>query len=322
MAVPANAAATGAFYHVVMSGCYGGSRSSAVVLAAEAYLHRWLRTYERCVDLFLAPSEFRSRQIDCQWLVPPTASTSYPTSRHLPAEEELATDEGYILYFGRLSTEKGVYELLRAMVRLPHMPLIIAGDGPERPRLEALAKELNSEPGRLRGHGPRRRSCRDLSRGAVFRYFRPTPTRLWGSRFSSRTPGGVRLSLRTWARDVNLYSTVLPGFSISDGDREQLAHSIGFLFDRPDLIDKMGAAARQRLKANHDPDLHIDKMLALYDRLSTKGRFISFPAASPPSRPGACGLRSSEDAEWCRSTAALNPITNKLDMSWCGWGTT
>ena len=54
-----------------------------------------------------------------------------------------SADEGYLLYFGRLSPEKGVNELLRAMVRLPHIPLVIAGDGPERARLEALAKELN-----------------------------------------------------------------------------------------------------------------------------------------------------------------------------------
>ena len=41
-----------------------GPRSSAVVLAAEAYLHKWLRTYESCVDLFLAPSEFVRRKVD------------------------------------------------------------------------------------------------------------------------------------------------------------------------------------------------------------------------------------------------------------------
>jgi glycosyltransferase involved in cell wall biosynthesis len=66
-----------------------------------------------------------------------------PHFQALPGDEQLANDEGYLLYFGRLSPEKGVYELLRAMVRLPHIPLVIAGDGPERPRLEALARELN-----------------------------------------------------------------------------------------------------------------------------------------------------------------------------------
>ncbi|MFY9843236.1 MAG: glycosyltransferase [Terriglobales bacterium] len=66
-----------------------------------------------------------------------------PHFQALPAEEQLTSDEGYLLYFGRLSPEKGVYELLRSMVQLPHIPLVIAGDGPERPRLEALARELN-----------------------------------------------------------------------------------------------------------------------------------------------------------------------------------
>ena len=37
----------GAFHHAATKGCYTGPRSSAVVLAAEAYLHKWLRTYER-----------------------------------------------------------------------------------------------------------------------------------------------------------------------------------------------------------------------------------------------------------------------------------
>jgi glycosyltransferase involved in cell wall biosynthesis len=66
-----------------------------------------------------------------------------PHFQTLPADQDLGVDEGYLLYFGRLSSEKGVYELLRAMVRLPHVPLVIAGEGPERPKLEALAKELN-----------------------------------------------------------------------------------------------------------------------------------------------------------------------------------
>src|SRR4051812_8665446 len=41
----------GKFRHVVTEGCYAGPRSASVVLAAEAYVHRWLKTYERCVDL-------------------------------------------------------------------------------------------------------------------------------------------------------------------------------------------------------------------------------------------------------------------------------
>ncbi len=132
----------GAFHHAATKGCYAGPCSSAVVLAAEAYLHKWLRTYERCVDMFLAPSEFaRNKLIDGGF--PAERIEVLPHFQALPGDEELSGDEGYVLYFGRLSPEKGVYELLRAMVQLPHIPLVVAGEGPERDRLESLARELN-----------------------------------------------------------------------------------------------------------------------------------------------------------------------------------
>ncbi len=46
------------FWHVATEDCYTGGRRSALVLAAEAYVHKWFRTYERCVTRFLAPSQF------------------------------------------------------------------------------------------------------------------------------------------------------------------------------------------------------------------------------------------------------------------------
>jgi glycosyltransferase involved in cell wall biosynthesis len=75
------------------------------------------------------------------------------------------------------------------------------------------------------------------------------------------------------------------GLLYTDGDREQLAHSMGFLYDRPDLIEKMGAAARSRVKVNHDPDQHMEKLLELYYRLTSARKFLSFPAAPEPPRP-------------------------------------
>ena len=52
---------------------------------------------------------------------------------------------GNILFLGRLSPEKGVDHLLQAwkLVRPNGRKLIIAGEGPEEPKLKALAKELS-----------------------------------------------------------------------------------------------------------------------------------------------------------------------------------
>ena len=83
----------GAFFHAVTKGCYQGSRLRGTMLAAEAYLHRWLRTYERCVDLFLAPSEFVREKLLSHGL-PARRIVVLPHFQAVPAEEKIQPDRG------------------------------------------------------------------------------------------------------------------------------------------------------------------------------------------------------------------------------------
>ena len=254
-----------------------------MVLAAEAYLHKWLRTYEKCVDIFLAPSEFVRDKLITSGL-PAERIEVLPHFQALPTAEARVADEGYVLYFGRLSAEKGVYELLRAMVRLPHIPLIIAGEGPERPRLEALARELNLNHVLFAGmvHGEK---LQELIAGCSFSIF---PSHAY------ETLGKSILESYAWGRPVvasdlgsrrELVEHGLTGLLYPDGDREQLAHSIGFLFDRPDLVGKMGAIARHRVQSNHNPEQHTEKLFDLYHRLTSPQKLLSFPSAAEVQLP-------------------------------------
>ncbi|MBI3785890.1 MAG: glycosyltransferase family 4 protein [Deltaproteobacteria bacterium] len=65
-----------------------------------------------------------------------------------PAEEPqpLPFDPPVLLYLGRLAPEKGVDRALMTLSRVasiyPHIRLVVAGDGPERPTLEAQATQL------------------------------------------------------------------------------------------------------------------------------------------------------------------------------------
>ncbi|MGA8065706.1 MAG: glycosyltransferase family 4 protein [Terriglobales bacterium] len=280
---PCELCSLGAFHHAATRGCYKGPRSSAMVLAAEAYLHKFLRTYERCVDMFLAPSEFVRHKLIAGGF-PATHIEVLPHFQAVPDDKLLTPDEGYLLYFGRLSPEKGVYELLRAMVRLPHIPLVIAGDGPERPRLEALARELNLNQVLFAGmvHGEK---LQKLIAGCSFSVF---PSHAY------ETLGKSILESYAWGRPViasdlgsrrEVVQHGVTGLLYAHEDRQQLAHSIGFLFDRPDLIERMGAAARSRVITNHDPDQHVEKLLELYYRLTSVQKLLSFPAAPENPRP-------------------------------------
>jgi glycosyltransferase involved in cell wall biosynthesis len=66
----------------------------------------------------------------------------------LPPREALAlSDDGYVLFVGRLVPKKGVDLLLRAVATLPAdlrgTPLVLVGDGPLRAELKRLAHELH-----------------------------------------------------------------------------------------------------------------------------------------------------------------------------------
>lgn len=271
----------GAFYHAVSEGCYHGSRARAAVLAAEAYLHRWLHTYERCIDLFLAPSEFVREKLIAHGF-PRERITVLPHFQALPSADQLRADQGYVLYFGRLSAEKGVHELLHAMAREPQVPLVIAGDGPDRPRLKALARELNLNhvlfAGQVQG-----RELEELIAGCSFSVF---PSHAY------ETLGKSILESYAWRRPViasdlgsrrELVEHAVTGLLYSPGNREELAHSIAFLFGRRDLAERMGSNARQRLLQKHDPTRHVDALLEIYSRLAGHKKIHGLPGTSRPS---------------------------------------
>jgi len=76
--------------------------------------------------------------------VAPNAAAARP---HLPPPSRSPRYEGRpsVLFVGRLQARKRVDDLLRASASLPHIlqpRLVIVGDGPERPALEALAKQV------------------------------------------------------------------------------------------------------------------------------------------------------------------------------------
>jgi len=270
---PCEVCSGGDFYHAVTQNCYSGPRSAAAVLAGEAYLHKWLRTYEQCVDLFLAPSEFVRNKLIASGIPSRRIEVLRHFQKLLPPNR-LIPDEGYILYFGRLSPEKGVDELLHAMVRVPHIPLVIAGDGPERKRLEALSHNLNLTQVLFAGT-VRDAQLDKLIAASTFTVF---PSRAY------ETLGKSILESYAWGRPVvasdlgsrrELVEHGVTGLLYPPGDRDKLAAAIEALYDCAGVAASMGAAARRRIQRNHDPDHHLDALLEIYSRLA---RSPSLPA--------------------------------------------
>ncbi len=133
----------GHFLNCPRQKCVKGSFPKSLLAAAEAYFYKWRKTYDK-VDLYIAPSVFLQHKLQSAGF---THSPIVHMRNPLPADTVYGLPEkaeNYFLYFGRLSPEKGVLTLLKAVKELRELGKIalrIAGDGPQRPELEQYVRE-------------------------------------------------------------------------------------------------------------------------------------------------------------------------------------
>ena len=132
----------GDFSHCVKNKCIKGNTLMSVLSKHEAEYIRKRKWYDQ-VDLFICPSEFyRKKLTEGNFTKSPIVTMRNP----LPLDtvfERNETNEGYILYFGRLSPEKGVKTLIEAAIKCG-CHLMILGTGPQEEELKKLAKDAEN----------------------------------------------------------------------------------------------------------------------------------------------------------------------------------
>ena len=145
----------GKYRHCIENRCVKGSRAKSALAALEASFNRAHRSSER-IDRVIAPSSFmRSKLIEGGWPEGKVvALQNFADDAILARASGVAGDvtdreSPYLLFFGRLSAEKGVDVLLRAFdAAAPSLPrdmrLIVVGDGPDATEFRELAASLDS----------------------------------------------------------------------------------------------------------------------------------------------------------------------------------
>ena len=256
----------GRFWKVVANGCYAGPPGSAVVLAAEAYVHHWLRTYEKCVDRFLAPSRFvKLRLMENGWDA--RKIEVLPHFQALPQHPPAAPEEDApILYFGRLSEEKGLKDLLQAMRHVPHIRLQIAGNGPQRLELERLALGLGLTRVDFLGQVQRAALDQLIARSRFTVLPSHAYETLGKSILESYAQGRAVIASDLGSRREVVHEGKT-GLLFPPGNVPQLAKAISFLAERPELAAEMGAAGREMVRERHSPESHAAAMTRLYEQL-------------------------------------------------------
>jgi len=254
----------GRFYQAVLARCHKKSLPASLVYAFESYINHSKGKY--CsVAQFITPSRFlRDKCIEYGW----AAEKISHIHNFLPLNpvSGMKGDNGYLLYIGRLSREKGIGTLLEAYRGLsPAPPLKIVGDGPERPSLEKHARELGlpvSFAGYLSGT--------DLdnavagARGVVMpsEWYENAPLSLLESFAAGKPVIGARIGgiPEMIEDDVN-------GYLFEPGNSEALRCKIEAFVDMPAArLREMGEAARRKVETVYSAESHYEKLMNVYEK--------------------------------------------------------
>lgn len=226
-------------------------------------MQRRLRTaaLRRAVRV-IVPSAYLQR-IALGWGIDPRRTTVVPNpapeAPALPPRDELrasfcSPDRALLAFAGRLTEQKDVGTLLAALRRLPGATLALLGDGPERERLERLARELGlGERTQFLGAGGREDVLR-LSRAADAVVLSSTWENLphtvvealsVGTPVVATSVGGV----------PEVVEDGVNGLLVPPGDVEALAEALRRVTEEPGLRDRLAAAAAPSVAHLREPEV-------------------------------------------------------------------
>lgn len=131
------------FYHPILEKCHKNSYLASFLVSVESYLHKMFHLYEN-IDIFHVPSQFLGSKLK-------EAGINEEKVRHqfyainISEYNYQEKFKDYFLYYGRLSREKGLFTLLKAMKEISNssIKLYVVGEGPLHPELEKITREWN-----------------------------------------------------------------------------------------------------------------------------------------------------------------------------------
>ncbi|MFH1732966.1 MAG: glycosyltransferase family 4 protein [Planctomycetota bacterium] len=261
---------------IIVGDCTGGEGKPRPPLSRRLF-HAFNRLMNASIAGIVAPSRFvrerliRSRGIAERkaWCIPNGVDLERFHRRGPPGVREelgLSSAQHMILTAGNLLPLKAVDVLLTAFVRVleehPDSVLVIAGDGPERGRLERLAEELGVS-GRTTFLGQRSDVPHLLSAAAIF----CCPS-VWAEAFGWVNAEAMACEVPVVSTTAGAIPEVVEhgetGLLVPPGDPDAMAAAIIELLASPERRKAMGEAGRRRAEKLFDLRQVVPRYVALY----------------------------------------------------------
>jgi glycosyltransferase involved in cell wall biosynthesis len=257
----------GRYYNCFIKSCVKKSRAKSLLNTIEMYLdHKILNIYD-LVDVFISPSRFLKSKLEEMGFK--KKIVYLPNFVNLEEfQPEYSWQENSIVYFGRLSKEKGLFTLIEAVKGLD-VKLKIIGEGPIRESLEHRAKSKEIKNIEFMGY----KSGEDLKNKIRKSMFVVLPSEWYENNPRSIIEGFALGKPAIGARIGGIPELVRDnetGLTFEPGNADDLREKIKELLGNSSLLKKMGENARRFVETELNPEKHYQKLMEIYQRAKEK----------------------------------------------------
>jgi len=252
----------GRFYNCFLYKCTKDSVLKSLVNTVEMYLHHKILHIYNNISIFISPSNF---------LIEKFKEMGFKGKLiYLPNfvdVEEYKPDYNFkdksIIYFGRLSREKGVATLIDA-VRNLDVRLKIVGGGPIEDELKNKVKTENISNvhflGYREGDGLRNIIMESMFVVIPSEWYENNPRSVLESFALGKPVIGARIG-----GIPELVIDGKTGYTFEAGDVEDLRNKIIYLLNDTDKVESLGRDARKFVEEKFNPDMHYKKLISIYN---------------------------------------------------------
>ncbi len=263
------------FWHGVYHGCFKNSRVATVPIARMLARHWKAGTWIGMVDIFVTATKFTKDKY-AQGGIPSEKIMVKPNFLYPFPEAEAPFDRkknGYALYAGRLSEEKGVDVLLSAWKSFTGIPLRVLGDGPLLEKLRKYVQENHISSVEFLGHVSSREYEVNMKGAKILM----VPSRCYEN-FPRIVAEAYAYGLPVLASRLGSLAEIIEdgrtGYLFVAGDANDLALKVGKIMSDEDGLSEMSAAARRVFEEKYGPQKNYQSLMTIYQKAISVSRKV------------------------------------------------
>lgn len=261
------------YWPCFFNNCYQSYPKSFLASLEMTIHHKFWHIYQKNIDMLIAPSEFmRNLVIDSGWPADKIITVYNPAKlvdSDIQPGDPSFPEEDYLLYFGRLSSEKGITDLVKA-ASATGKTLHLIGSGPERKNIrQTFKQEIKAGRLKLLGRLGGGFLAAEISRARAIVIPSTWPENMPLTLLESLSQAKLVIASRIGGIP-EIIKDGENGFLFEAGNIQNLEETIKKVYGlAPDIRQKIKQKALETAQI-FDPKRHLQEIIKIYSKLAKK----------------------------------------------------